>query len=152
MTEKENWTRPFLCNLHFNSWSTFGYYVTANKLRSDLSFFWCFKAGLQDGLKKSLRTRIVTSATGMRPNAGGRKRKMLVPRMLAQIILYKQEMARSMMLRQLLYVCTYCWSESNVKYIWSRMMNILHFCSPISCRNIGKRWRLNAYYLSISRN
>ena len=53
----------------------------------------------------------------MRPNAGCRKRKILVPRTLAQIILYKQEMARSMMLRQLLYVCTYCWSESNVKYI-----------------------------------
>ena len=44
----------------------FGEYVTVNKLRSNLAFLWYFKAGLQDGLKKSLRTRIVTIGTGMR--------------------------------------------------------------------------------------
>lgn len=53
----------------------------------------------------------------MRPNAGCRKRKILVPRMMAQIILYKQEIAGSMMSRQLFNVCAHCWSESNVKNI-----------------------------------
>lgn len=53
----------------------------------------------------------------MRPNAGYRKRKILVPRMMAQIILYKQKIPGSMMSPQLLNVCAHCWSESNIKNI-----------------------------------